>query len=153
MSSLESVGKYIGGNEIESVSISEIKTPNGCNIIDVVFKGGAAKSYPEKIMPYIVTDKLSDDTTVQDRRLMPIVRECMEVILEQDMDYGDIETFTKQLYSNLTFHYDRAESFMWKGNDKEFVPGFESRRGVSLLDAYKVLASIPRDKKEDEKTD
>lgn len=146
MTSFEFVGKYIGSEEIESIVESETQTPAGGKMIDVVFKGGTSRSYPEKVMPYIITDEISDDTSLQEKRLTPIVRECIETVLEYDMDFGDIETFTKQLFSNLNFHYDRAESFMWKGNDTDFVPGFDSRRGVSVLDAYKVLASIPNEK-------
>lgn len=146
MSSLEFVGKFIGADEIASVDVSEHTTPNGSKLINILFKSGKSKLFPEKVLPYIITDKLSDASQLQERRTMPALRECVSILMEYDLDYGDIESFAKQLFSNLQLQYDRAENYMWKKNDVEFVPGFDARYGVSLLDAYRVLEGISSNK-------
>lgn len=148
MASLEFVGKFIGGEEIQSVEVLKRKTPVGGNIIKFMFKSKTSVEIPERTAPYVITDKATDASVVQERRLTPLIRECMALAMEYDMDYGDVDSFVKQLHSNLMFQFDRADSFMWHGDDKKYTPGFNPLYGVTLLSAHRVLESIPQ---EDEK--
>jgi hypothetical protein len=155
MSSLEFVGKFIGAEEIESVCVSEKKTPMGAAVIEFTFKTGKMALIPEKTAPYVISDKATDLTAVQEKRMTPVIRECMSIIMEYDLDFGDLESLVKQLHSNLTFQFTRAENSLWGRPDEEFVPGFDVLFGVTLLDAYRVLEQIPKksDEQDNGKTD
>ena len=143
--SIEFVGKFIGADEIESIVVCEEKTPQGNNIVEFKLKGGKTRRFPEKVAPYVMSDKRSDDSAVQQNRLTPVVRECVSAIMEYDLDYGDVEALVKGIHSNVMFQFDRANISLWGRPDSDFVPGMDPMYGVSLLDAYKILENIPKD--------
>lgn len=141
------VGKYIGSFKIKEATPSESKTPQGDSIVDFVFESGEKVSYPVKVLAAIVTDKASDETSVQEAKVAPLVGLCMDLAIEYNLKYSDIEAFMRQLMTNLHFHFDRAENFLWNQDDRMFVPGFDVKYEVTMLDALKVLRDIPADTK------
>jgi hypothetical protein len=147
MASLELIGKFIGPDEIVSMSVSEQKTPEGKQIIDITFKSGRSHIFSKETLDYIVTDEVSDANTVQAKKFTPVVRKIMSVLLEHDLQVGEIEMLFKQLGYNLDIVFNRATNYLFFKNEKEFVPGFDPLYHVSLLMADGV---IPK-KKEDEK--
>lgn len=143
--SFEFVGKFIGADEIESTEVLDRTTPQGAALVKFNFKGGQSVVYSEKTVPYVVSDVATDASAVQERHVMPLVRECMALITEYDITYRDVDSFLKQLFSNINFQFDRAENFLWTTDDTRYVPGFDPRHDIRLLDAHKVLESIKTD--------
>ena len=140
--SLEAVGKYIGPNEIVSIEQADFKTPGGKDILKVTFKSGRHHIYSKETLERIVTDALSDETTVMEKKLMPVVQEVMNILAEHDINVGEIEMLFKQLGMNIDKAFNQATSYMWFKEPKEFVPGFDPMHNVSLLMAERVLKDV-----------
>lgn len=146
---LEIIGKFIGPDEIESTAVADFTTPEGKEIIEVTFKGGRKHIFSAETLDYIITDEVSDHNSVQDKKLMPIVRKIMSIIAEHDINVGELEMLFKQVGMNLDKAFNQATSYLWFKDDKEFVPGFDPMHGVSLLMAERVLREIRKDVQKD----
>lgn len=144
--SLELIGKFIAHDEIVSVNPSEEKTVAGNSVVTLTFKNGKEKDYPEKVLEYIVTAAPSDLTEVQQNLLTPAVRECLQVCMEYNLDFGDVDAFIKNLFTNINMQFARAQYILWRGDDDDFVPGFEPMMGVTLMDAHQVFIDNERNK-------
>ena len=148
-SSLELIGKFIGPDEIVSVTLSEHKTPEGKEIVDVTFKSGRNHIFSKETLDYIVTDEVSDSNSVQEKKFTPVIRKIMSILIEHDLQVGEVEMLFKQLGYNLDVIFNRATSYLFFKNEKEFVPGLDPLHYVSLLMAEN---AVPK-KQEDEKKD
>lgn len=148
--SLELIGKFIGTDEIVSSSLADFKTPAGKDIVSVTFKNGRSRIYSAETLEYIVTDEVSDPTTVQGKHLTPVLRKVLNVLAEHDIKNGDVEMFFKMLATNIDLAFGRAINYMWFKDDKEFTPGFDPQYDVSLLMAHRVITTMP-DKVEEKK--
>lgn len=146
---LEYIGKFIGPNEIHSISLAEYKTPAGNDIFEVVFKDGKKRIYTKETFEYICTDTISDYSSVTEKKLLPVIRKTMAVLAEHDINAGEVDMFLKQLMTNIDNSFNRATNYMWFQNDKEFTPNFDPTYDVSLLMAHKVITDIPVDEPKD----
>ncbi len=142
---IERQGKFIGGDTIVSTEVLPMKTPQGKDILEVTFKSGKKRIYPELTLERIVTDEVSDASAVSEKKLLPVIREVMAILAENDVSVGEIDMFQKQLGSNIENAFNRATSFMWFKDDAEFVPNFNPMFDVSLLMAHKVITDIKHD--------
>lgn len=146
--SLELIGKYIGSDEIVSINLVDFKTPKGSEIYEVTFKTGRSHIFSEKALGLIVTDELSDATTVQDKKFKPMVDEIVEIISEYDVNLGEIEMMFKQIAGKFDLEFNKAMSFLWFKNSKEFVEGFSPTHFASLLMAKGINKDIPNEKQD-----
>jgi hypothetical protein len=145
--SLELIGKYIGPDEIVSTEPSELKTPEGKGVVEVVFKSGRKHIFTEETLAYVVTDEVSDHNTVQEKKFTPVIRKIMSVLLEHDLNVSEIEMLFKQIGFNLDSTFNRATSYLWFKDEKEFVQGFDPMYNVSLLMAENIVPKKEDDKK------
>lgn len=145
--SLELIGKFIGPDEIVSVNVLEYKTPEGKNVLDVSFKNGRKHIFTEETLEYVVTDTISDLNTVQEKKFTPVIRKFMSILLEHDLNVGEIEMLFKQLGFNIDAVLNRATSYLWFKDEKEFVQGFDPMYNVSLLMAEQAVPKKEDDKK------
>ena len=139
---IELQGKFIGGDTIVSTEMLDVKTPQGKDILEVTFKSGKKRVYPSETMARIITEEVSDASAVSEKKLLPVIREVMAILAENDISVGEIDMFQKQLGSNIENAFNRATSFMWFKDDAEFVPNFNPMFDVSLLMAHKVITNI-----------
>ena len=140
--SLELIGKFIGPDEIESADVSELKTPEGKDIVEVTFKSKRKKIYPSLALDYIVTNEASDHNNVQFKKFTPVIREFMKIVAEYDVSVGEIEALMRNLATNIDNTFNRATNYLWTKDDKRFAPGFDPMYEVSLLQAHRVITNI-----------
>lgn len=138
-------GKFIGGDTIVGAEVLDMRTPQDKDILEITFKSGKKRVYPAATVERIVTDEVSDASAVSEKKLLPVVREVMAILAENDISVGEIDMFQKQLGSNIENAFNRATSFMWFKDDTEFVPNFNPMFDVSLLMAHKVITNIKHD--------
>jgi len=143
--SLELIGKYIGSNEIVSTKVLDLTTPAGTQIIEVEFKKGNKRMYNVETLKTIITDEISDESTVSQKKLMPVVQKMMELVAEHDLQYGEVDMLTKQFITNIENTFNRALSFLWFKTDKEFIPGTDPMWDVSVLHAHDVFTQIRKE--------
>ena len=144
--SLELIGKFIGADEIESIKPAEVKTPEGKDVMEVTFKNKKKYIYPVTTLELVVTDELSDASTVQQKKMTPMIRQVLGICAEYDLSVSEIEMLFKQIGSNLDLAFNRATNQIWFGDDTRFAPGFDPMNDVSLLMAHSVLSKIDANK-------
>ncbi len=138
-------GKFISGDTIVSAEVIDLKTPQGKDIVEVTFKNGFKRLFTQLTLDAIVSDEVSDASSVSEKKLKPVIMKVMEVLAEHDINVGEIDMFQKQLGSNLENSFNRATNYLWFSNDKEFVPNFNPMYDVSLLMAHKIITNIKHD--------
>lgn len=94
-----------------------------------------------------------------------ILSRMMSVCCEYDVTVGEMESLLQimigeanALFSSLGFQmdnsYDRATNFLWTGDDKTFVPGYNQSNDLTLVMAKRVIDGIPvPEDKEEVKTE
>lgn len=139
---LESIGKFIGPDEVVSVEVTEDKTPKGNNVVKVFLKSGRNKIYPENVLEYVLTDTVSDYNTLQMNKFTPVIRQFMEIVAEYDLNVGEVEPLLRNIAANIDNSFNRATNFLWSGDDGQFAAGFDPMYSVSLLQAHKIIKGI-----------
>lgn len=137
--SLELIGKFIGPDEITESVVIEDTTPQGTAIIEVTYKSGKKRRYTKTALDYMLTDELSDYTTVSDKRLNKIADEVVALVREYDVTVGDIDRLMQRIAQGIENKFNEATSLMWFGNPKEYTPGFNPMYDVSLNMAQGVI--------------
>lgn len=89
-----------------------------------------------------------------------ILTEMISLACEYDLSITEIEGVlnilnneANNLFSALGYQidnaYDRATNFLWSGDDKTFIPGYDQSKDLTLVQAKIVLDSIPTEKKDE----
>lgn len=145
------VGKYLGPDKIVGVELLTIKTPSGGNIFEFETErvGQDNVRYtekeivPEKSVAIAVGDQPKDYTKLFQDKMNVIIPEIVNVIEEYNLDFSQVDALTRSLTISLDLRFNRALSFLFTGDDKNFIPGFDPRNSVSVLGTEKVIAAIP----------
>lgn len=97
-------------------------------------------------------------------RRAEIIKEMISLACEYDLSITEIEgvlntlnTEANNLFSALGYQidnaYDRATNYLWSGDDKTFIPGYDQSKDLTLVQAKMVLDSIPKEEVTTENTD
>ncbi len=143
--SLELIGKFIGPDEIVSVTLMDIKTPKGGDVYEIGFSNERRHLFSKTTLDLIVTDTLSDLNEVQEKKMVPMLTEVMNVISEYDLTTKEVSTLSQKLSALLTDTFDRTTSFLWFGDKKEHVVGFDPMMNVSVLMARNIMKDGEQD--------
>lgn len=142
---LELIGKFIGPDEIIESSVTDDVTPNGSPIIEVTFKNGKKRRYTSTALDYMLTDVLSDYTTVSDKRLNKIAEEVVKLVREYDVTVGDIDRLMQKIAMGIEEKFNEATSLLWFKTGKEYTVGFNPMYDVSLNMAESIIKQKPHD--------
>jgi hypothetical protein len=138
--------QYIGQHEVFGLVQDELKTPLGSEVVKVIFKEGKEPILmTKKGFDALVTEKPIDATSLMEMKMNILIPEIVKVVAEWDIKIGELHQLSNRLIGNIADNFDRASSFLWHRNDKEWIKGFNPAMERSLLDAEKVLKSIPID--------
>ena len=124
-------GKYIANNKIELVEEIEEKTYLDGKKVKIVFENES----PDEILPLevlegVVTDEVSDATTLREKRVDPVVTKLLTILVESELGRDDLQyAIGPKLVESVNSAYDRADKTLW---GKEHYD-------ISLMDAEKIL--------------
>ena len=109
---------FIGLKQITITKESKRKTYLGNKVIEVTFKGGDKKEYPEEMLKTIVTEESTDLTSLQETMVRPIVEKILILLTESELTVGDIIYVlqTKVPYS-IEVNTAKVYQKLW-GNEK-----------------------------------
>lgn len=98
-----------------------------------------------------------EDLTTEEKaaKRKEILTEMISLACEYDLSITEIEGVlnilnneSNNLFSALGYQidnaYDRAINFLWSGDDKTFIPGYDQSKDLTLVQAKQVLDSIPK---------
>lgn len=133
--------RYVGPNEVSGVVIEGFKTPQGGEIVRVIYVG---EKLPPEVMPMktfeaLVTDVPQTYNWVRETRYKPLLDELAAIALERDMLFCDAEYVTTELKKKFAAAFDRATNLLWTGDDEQFFPGIPPLSYRSLLEADRIL--------------
>lgn len=137
--SLELIGKFIGPDEIVSASLLDVKTPKGNDVYEIEFSSERKHIFSKTTLDLVVTDTLSDLNEVQEKKMVPMLTEVMNTITEYDLTTKEVATLSQKLSAILTDTFDRTTSFLWFGNKKEHVIGYDPLMNASLLMSRNIM--------------
>ena len=131
--SLELIGKFIGPDEIVSVTLLDIKTPKMGEVYEIGFSNERRHIFSKTTLNLVVTETISDLNEVQEKKMIPMLNEIMDIISEYDLTTKEVSTLSQKLSAILTDTFDRTTSFLWFKDKKEHVIGFDPLMNVSIL--------------------
>lgn len=144
--------RYIGPYKVLSITPIEMKTSLGSEIVEVLFEDGHKKIMPTKSFDLLVKNTVSDLTSLSDRKITEIMKKCLEVIEEYDVDLIQWEKVGQKIITALNENMNRARNFLWFKDDSRFVAGIDSENDVSLLMIKRVVSEIPKSNGEEKDT-
>jgi len=140
---------FLGPNEVEKIDPQEQKTPAGKPIVKVIFKGENVRSetMPLHVFNLLKTTEPKDYNWIRETKHAQLFKDLAALCLEADVKFSDLAYVCKELCNKLQDGFERASSFLWTGDDKAWIPGFDHRSDLTLLQADAVLKKIQSDGK------
>ena len=116
--------KYYGSREIKDVSpVSE------SGLVTLSFTDGTSVEISAKLVSEVVTDKVSDETTLRDKKCFPVVAKILEVYLTYNVNIEDIDYISQRVIMSLNESLKQADQKIWG----------KSREEKTMNDIQKVL--------------
>jgi hypothetical protein len=144
--------RYIGPNKINGVVILEEKTPNGKELVKVLYENNVI---PAEVMPMVTFENLVSDAPkdwnwIRDQRYAPLLKDIASLCLEYDVIHSDINALAEAIKNKLEAAFARATNYLWTKDDAQFIPGMPALSFRSLLEADAILKGIKKDEPKDE---
>lgn len=147
------VGQYLGPNKIVGIEVIEMKTPSGGSIFEVETRSVSENNVeffekelvPERAVAVTISEQSRDYTKTFEAKMNALVPQIVDLLEEYNVDYSQIDTMIKSIEMQADMRFNRALSFLFTKNDKNFIPGFDPRNSISLLMAERVINSIPKE--------
>lgn len=133
--------RYYGPNEVSGVVILDYKTPNGGEIVKVIY---SADKLPPEIVPMKVFEKVVSDEPktynyIREVRYAELLKELAAVALEHDIMFVDVHYVTEELRKKFAASFDRAVNVLWSGDDSQFDPAIPPLTYRTLLEADRIM--------------
>jgi len=144
--------RFIGPYKVLSITPVEMKTALGSEIVEVLFEDGHKKLMPTKAFDLLVSEAASDLTSISDKKIGEIMKKCLEVIEEYDVDFFQWEKVGQKIITALNENMNRARNYLWFKDDARFVAGIDSENDVSLLMVKQIVSQIPKVNGEEKNT-
>ena len=146
--------RYIGPNKVGGVVILEEKTPNGKEMVKVLYE---SNTVPPEIMPMItfealVSSDIKDWNWVRDQRYTQLLKDIAALCLEYDVVYSDIGALTEAIKNKLEAAFARATNYLWTKDDTQYITGLGALTFRTLLEADAILKGIKKDEPKPEAT-
>lgn len=135
--------QFIGQNEIMGVEKQDYTTPLGGEVLKVLYTNGSSEITSKRAFDVEVSKEPMTAEHAQMQRLNSMILAVMEVIAEYDLKGGDAQPFVNKLSFMIQDAFDRASNYLWSKNDLEYAPGDSPLRYRSILEAHKIIKSIP----------
>jgi len=145
--------EFIGPRQVESTEVYDMKTYGGNPVIQVTYKGGFQEIMPQKAYDSLVSPEPTDFSVLGAKKVALITKEVLAVLAEHHIQGHEIETITNSISNELYNSFNKATHALWTGETKSFTPGGNAVLEQSLLQAHKVITSIPNDEPTNEKSD
>lgn len=135
---------YVGSNKVSSVAVVDnYKTPMGSNLVDVTYESGAIERFTKKTYELVVTDVASDASIVRRTKFNAMVPSIITVICEFDLKVSEMQSLLQEVANSLDNSFGRATNYVWTNDDRQYVPNSNPLFDRGVLDADRILKSIP----------
>lgn len=135
--------KFIGPRKVAHVVVEEMKTHGGNETVTVHYDGGFTEFMPKSSFEALATDKPTDFTDLGKRKIKIITLAVLSVLAEHDLKGEEIETLTNSVQNELYNSFNKATHYLWTKDANSFTPGSNAVLERSLLEAHRIITSIP----------
>lgn len=144
---------FIGPRQIKTVTVDEMRTPEGKEVVKVVFEGDHTEFYPRVMFDKMVTAEPSDFSELAKLRKKIVTGQIMGILKENDVQLQELNDIFKFVGFQSDIHFDKASNYLWTNNDDEFVAGMAVLARRTFLDAQRIIDTIPVKEKSDATTE
>lgn len=136
--------KYIGSNKVIGIVKEEGKTPLGSEIVKVLLEGKEVSIIMSKpAFDALATDRAVDPNFFQELKFNIIIPKLRFIIAEYYIQAYEIVALLGKTGNSLSDDYERAANFLWTGDDAKWTPGMPFTNFLTVLEADKILKTIP----------
>jgi len=121
--------KFIGPKKIKESVISPKLTYLKNSVVDIEYEDGTKESMPQKVFEVVVTDTVSDWSSLREKIVTPIVASILEVLLESECSTNYLDYMISKLKASVEENIKKAESCLWN----KYV------EDLTLADVHKIL--------------
>lgn len=118
--------KYLGPFKVLSVKDSGKKTPLGSELLEIKLDRDFPDTsvlYTKELYDSVVTGEPLDLTEFRKLRYERMVQRVMAILLEENIDHGDVGYVADMVKRNLHHMFNRAVSILWTKSDANYIPG------------------------------
>lgn len=113
-------GKYVGANQIKKATKSKNVTYLGSPKIKLEYESSKTEEFPEECINNIVTDKVSDASSLRELRVIPVVEKILILLTESELSLDDIGyAIGPKLTFSIQDSITRVMSLMFKKEIRE----------------------------------
>lgn len=142
--------RFVGPRKVEFVVVTEDKTHGGNEVVKITYDSGYEELMPKRAFENLVTDKPTDWNDLRGKNINGLVKELLAVIAEHHLKAEDVDVLKATLERELFNSFNRATHFLWTKDDKSFIPGTNTVLERTLIEADKIIKTIPQDEPKSE---
>jgi hypothetical protein len=137
--------QYIGPNQVMGLVKQDFKTPAGSDVIEVQYKGEHTPELMSQMaFDFLVTETPTDYNDLRDRKFRKMVPQIIAIITEWDLKAIELKAFLGTIGDSLQDAMEKASNYLWTHDTRTWVPGMSFMNERTLLEAERVLQSIPK---------
>lgn len=142
--------QFVGPRAVDYVTITEVKTPAGNEVVEISYAGGFKEIMPKISFEELVTEAPTDWNALFATKMNILVRELIKVVVERDFKAVEIANLKISLENALNDSFNRATHYLWTKDDASFTPGYNVVLDRSLLEADQIIKEINNEPKKGE---
>jgi len=102
------ISQFIGTKKIKETKTAEHKTPMGNAIVEIEYDDNTKEFMAQCMFDKVVTDKQTDATELQDKRINVIVDIILFSMREWGVKIGEVDKITMLLAQSLSYNSNQA---------------------------------------------
>lgn len=134
--------QYIGPFKVIGITEDVAKTPAGKGVVKVIYEDRPAEIMTKKGFDLLVKNEPVDLGTVQKEKFDILIPEIISVMAEYDIRMFELSALLTRVNETIESHFERAASFLWTGDDRNWIPGMNFLNNRTLIESDKILKSI-----------
>lgn len=126
---------YIGTKKIKQHKVTGQTTYDGSPIVEVTYQDGTVEWFSRKMFDEIKSKKSCTVDELRDKRVAPVVQECLSSMREWGLKISELGYFSALLQNSLEYNRNAALTALWG----EWMPRPLSADDVDLVAVDRVL--------------
>jgi len=144
------MAQFIGAKEVLGVTTEDFKTPNGGEVVKVVYKSGQTSVMPRRTFDLFVSSNPNqDENALFAKKRDALVPLIIQLLLEYDVRLTEMSLLLRAVGDSLVESVNRATSYLWTGTDSAYIPGVDSMDQRTILEAHRQILQIAEKSKKD----
>jgi hypothetical protein len=106
--------QWLGDKQIKFIEERE-PSKSGVELVSVVFNDGTRQEYSKLMLEQegVVTPQIQDLTAFRDKRILPIVKEVLKMLLKYNVKIEELDYLMQQAFTSVNMNLQKAEANFW----------------------------------------